>query len=229
MTTHFVAGALTSVRRPGRPYKLVGRQQGVSVYIALIALVVLSLASVALLRSVDTGSLVVGNVALKKSATVVADQAAEAAIAWLGDNISGNDLFDDIPDSGYYATSQEALDPLGTGTDETRVLVDWDGNECADQGSACLQIVTPVDTADVNGYTASYVILRLCAASGDPNAIGNSCLLPAASVTTSAKRGSLDYSDYVRFAGQSGPYFRIIVRARGPRNTTSFTETIVHF
>lgn len=229
METHFVSGTGAPARRRRPPQMLAVRQEGVSVYVALLAVVVLSLASVALLRSVETGSLVVSNVALKKGATVVADQAAEAAITWIGDNISGNTLYEDIPGSGYYSNSREALDPIGTGTDASRVLVDWDANSCANQGSACLQAVTPGDTTDVNGYTASYVILRLCATSGDPNAIGNSCLMPAASITTSPKRGGLDYSDYVRFAGESGPYFRILVRARGPRNTTSFTETIVHF
>lgn len=229
MANHLVNSTGTGTRRPNRPRRLSGRQEGVSVYVALIALVVLSLASVAILRSVDTSSLVVSNVALKKGATIVADQAAEAAITWLGGNLGGSSLHDDIVDSGYYSNSREALDPIGTGTDASRVLVDWDNNDCADQGSACLEAITPADTTDVNGYTASYVILRLCATSGDPNAIGNSCLVPAASVTGSPKRGGLDYSDYVRFAGESGPYFRIIVRARGPRNTTSYTETIVHF
>ena len=29
--------------------------------------------------------------------------------------------------------------------------------------------------------------------------------------------------------GQASPYYRIIVRVEGPRNTVSYTESLVHF
>ena len=38
-----------------------------------------------------------------------------------------------------------------------------------------------------------------------------------------------DDADQARFGGSAGPFYRIVVRVRGARNTTSFTETIVHF
>jgi type IV pilus assembly protein PilX len=42
-------------------------------------------------------------------------------------------------------------------------------------------------------------------------------------------KGELNYAEAMRFASSAGPYFRIIVRVQGARNTVSFTETIVHF
>lgn len=44
------------------------RQKGISLFLALIALVVLSLGAISLFRSVDTGSLVSGNITFKQSA-----------------------------------------------------------------------------------------------------------------------------------------------------------------
>ena len=45
------------------------KQQGVVLFIALVALVVMSLAAVALIRSVDTNTLIGGNLSFKQAAT----------------------------------------------------------------------------------------------------------------------------------------------------------------
>ena len=58
-------------------------EKGVVLFIALIALVVMSLAAVALIRSVDTNTLIAGNLGFKQSATVSADSGVETAITWL--------------------------------------------------------------------------------------------------------------------------------------------------
>ena len=65
--------------RTGRP----ARQDGAVLVVAIIVMVVMMLASIALVRSVDTGNLIAGNLAFQRSATHSADAAVEAAIAWL--------------------------------------------------------------------------------------------------------------------------------------------------
>jgi Tfp pilus assembly protein PilX len=59
------------------------RQRGVVLFFALIAMVVMMLAAVALIRSVDTSTSVAGNLAFKQSATVSADSGVETALALL--------------------------------------------------------------------------------------------------------------------------------------------------
>jgi len=56
------------------------RQRGVVLFFALIALVVMSLAAVALIRSVDTNTLIAGNLAFKQAATSSGDSGLEMAI-----------------------------------------------------------------------------------------------------------------------------------------------------
>ncbi len=57
-----------------------------SLIFALLTLVALSLAAVALVRSVDTSTTVIGNLGFKQDSTFYAGQAAEEAIAWLNAN-----------------------------------------------------------------------------------------------------------------------------------------------
>jgi hypothetical protein len=53
---------------------------------------------------------------------------------------------------------------------------------------------------------------------------------PTAGTSTSAGRGAIDVKNPFRpDVKVVGPYFRIVVRAKGGRDTVSFTETIVHF
>lgn len=206
-------------------------QRGISLMIVLIALVMMSLAAVGLIRMVDTGTLVVGNVAFKQSTTSAADRAVEAGIAWIQGNNTGPTLYQNIAASGYYASSLDELDASGKSDRPTRVLVDWYGNNCAYAASSsfttCIQ---PTPANSNNGYTTRYLITRMCKTVGDPNATGNGCAKPISNTDSqSPKRGELKYGEDKRFDNPTGPYFRIVVRSEGPRNTVSFTETYVHF
>ena len=79
-------------------------QRGVSLLFALLALAAISLAAVALVRSVDSGSLLIGNLSFKQDATAAADRATDVARAWLmapGQNL----VADSAGGVGYYAAS----------------------------------------------------------------------------------------------------------------------------
>ena len=56
-------------------------QRGAVLFIALIVLVAMTMASVALVRSVDTATLGAGNIALKQSAAQAAERAVGMAMA----------------------------------------------------------------------------------------------------------------------------------------------------
>ncbi|HEY8607816.1 MAG TPA: hypothetical protein VIM12_11945 [Noviherbaspirillum sp.] len=217
---HSATSFLSSARAPA--------QRGLSLLIVLVALTVMSLAAVGLIRMVDTGALVAGNVAFKQGTTLAADSAVEGAITWLQANNTGVALNQKNEAAGYYATSVEELDVTGTSSRTTRVLIDWHDNDCAyaaeNTYAKCLQPAT--ENAN-NGYTTRYVITRMCKTEGEAN---KACAKPLPGAgNQSPKRGEIKKGDEKRFATEAGPFFRIVVRADGPRNTVSYTESYVHF
>jgi Tfp pilus assembly protein PilX len=211
------------------------RQRGASLMFALITLVALSLAAIALVRSVDTGALVIGNLGFKQDATAVADQATRQAIAWLQTQ-GTTALYSDAQNSGYYAENLDGVDVTGQQSSaSTRGLVNWDVDGCsyAASGSYATCTVHPSDKIVINGSTsARYLISRLCLTGGAPDAAGNTCATPlAAGSQTNSTRGTLQYATGGGRLSSSSPlpYYRIVVRVQGVRETVSFTETIVHF
>jgi Tfp pilus assembly protein PilX len=210
-------------------------QRGVSMLFALLTLVVLAFAGLALVRSVQMGSLVIGNVGFKQDALAYADQAAEDAITVvLTPNITGTTLDTHIPAQGYYATSYAGLDPTDSTPGNTaRAVVDWDGNACTSYiaNSYLGGCLTPKTSVSANGNSTQYIITRLCSSQLSATDVANICAAPlSTSTATSASRGGLDYQNNARFApNASGAYFRIIVRTSGPRSTAAYTETIVHY
>jgi type IV pilus assembly protein PilX len=209
-------------------------QRGVSLLFALLALAAMSLAAVALVRSVDSGSLVIGNLAFKQDATRAADVAAERARAWL--TTSGANLTADAPAAGYYATAQNTLDPTGrlTSAANRLAVVNWDADSCACVGSTCTTCThTPSATFTVGSGSgavrASYVITRLCPLDGAVTG-ANACAQPANLRTSNRKDHSTQ--DQVNQTAEppatAAAYYRVVVRTVGGRNSVSFTETILY-
>lgn len=214
------------------------RQQGASMLLALIALLILSVSAVALIRSVDSGTLIIGNLGFKRDATQSGAIGAQNAMAWLESNQGALDA--DIANRGYYASSLETLDPTGSNTSATNKLelIDWDGTgNCSDAKAgtyaSCTRQPFPLaadagGAALVNGNTVQWIITRLCKSAGDTNS-PNTCLKPQVAVAaTASDRGEITAGGRISDS-VAGPYYRIIVRSAGPRRTVSYTETIVHF
>lgn len=216
-------------------------QRGATLLFTLIVLVALLLSSLALVRSVDIGAMLMGNLGFKQDATVSGDQATRNAVDWLTTNLAT--LNNDIADSGYYASTREATAPLdATGTHfanaaeatrNARQLIDWDDDGCdyAANGSYAACDIKPAQARDINGNSASYVIFRMCDKVGDPGTDSTiNCVKPPGSTGGSAiVKGDLSYAEPTRFKFGAGPYYRVVVRVQGARNTVSYTETVVHF
>ena len=77
--------------RTPRPFPpslgLRGRQRGVSLFISLVTLVIITLAGIALLRSVDTGALVAGNLAFKDATMQATSVGMEEAATYLNNTV----------------------------------------------------------------------------------------------------------------------------------------------
>lgn len=98
-------------RQPVRKRGLVARarQKGVVLMVALIVLVALTLAGIALMRSVDTSTIIAGNLAFQQAATNYGDTGIETAITWLQTNNSGSTLHNNIYAQGYAASRQDPV------------------------------------------------------------------------------------------------------------------------
>ncbi|WP_426163500.1 pilus assembly PilX family protein [Pseudoduganella sp. R-32] len=199
------------------------QQEGVALIMALIVLVAMTLAGLAMMRSVDGSSLVAGNLAFKQSASISADAGVEAAIAWLHGNPKL--LNEDHDSEGYSASSQDDLDLTGNNTVDADDDLDW--------SKATLVKKLPVDSA---GNQVSYVIHRMCQTAGvlDPAICASTprdtaggptddsvgILLPMLTYQTSPGNSS---------NGRSSPFglYRITVRVAGPRSNVSFVQAII--
>ncbi|MDN3921114.1 pilus assembly PilX family protein [Roseateles violae] len=207
-------------------------QRGVSLLFALMALIVLSLGAVALLRSVDTGLLVLGNLGFKQDALAAGSVGTETAISWLQAN-AGTGLDNSQAAKGYSAVAMTAVDPTGrtVAAGATKAtLINWTGSCVANDNTVC---ATPSAEIDAQGSNkVRYFITRLCEKEGPADST-NDCVAPVSSQSTGSttQRGSLGYGQSIaRFGSQTqGTYYRIITRTEGVRGTVSYTETLVHF
>jgi type IV pilus assembly protein PilX len=187
-------------------------QRGVVLFISLIVLVAMGLAGIALLRSGDTTVMVSGNIALKQSAILGADQGTQAAVTWLEANIGGTTLQSNNTGAGYYSNL---------------ILPDPDWFADATWAAAF-----PVNggAADVAGNKMSYLIHRQCTLTDlgyDQGA--NAC----AAIDESVGGSVLTEGDSFRagignvFARPKKVYYRITTRVQGPRNSVSIVQTTV--
>ena len=219
-------GAAHRSSRNGR-HGFSGKQTGVVLFIALIALVAMTLAAIALARSISTGNAVAGNLAFKQGATAASDRAVEAAITALTVIADKPPSFNDIDASGYYSTNQDNLDMTGSKNDPAKSRVDWDGNSCnGTTPTQCIQAAAEIGLG--NGYFSRHVIHRLCSIPGASDS--NNCSIYTPPDTADDGKGALCVGGCPKaFTSLTSVYYRITTRVTGPRNTTSFVETIVHF
>lgn len=205
------------------------RAEGAGLIVALVMLVVMSMSALALVRAVSTGVLVAGNFAFRQAAVQAAEAGSETAITWLTARATLPDLYTDQPEEGYYASLPEGLDISGSEPANAKVAIDWDQDQCnARTGVTCVN-ASQATTRDEAGQTIQYVVHRLCRSAGSPQDSVNSCLMYRESSQVSSKKGQFSYGAASRFKRDSAVYYRITTRVRGPRNTTVFVQTLVHF
>ena len=200
------------------------RERGTILFIALVVLVAMSLAGIALMRSVDTNVLIAGNLAFRQGATSGGDWGIEDARAW----ITGHPalLIDEQPPGApfYFASWQQSLDLIGNNPDPTVTDYDW-----SLPGG-------PMDLGyDSAGNRVQYVIHRLCDKPGPPGAAGGgiavNCVKSALAASPGAGPGG---SNAIKAAGDgnvtlgTSVLYRITVRITGPRNTVGFVQAVMN-
>ncbi len=187
-------------------------QEGLVLFIALIVLVAMTLAGVSLMRAVDTGLVVAGNMAFKQSAIMVADRGTQNAVQWLQTNSSGPTLQTTNPGQGYFSS---------------RPVVEPDWFDAASWGES---VAVNGGAPDASGNVVRYVVHRMCTQPDTPyngsNAgVANECALYFA--TSAAAAGGSMAVGSPQFIGTPQLYYRVTTRVEGPRDTVSVIQTSV--
>lgn len=210
-------------------YCLPGVESGIVLFTVLIALIVISLSAVALVRSVDTGTVIAGNLAFRQATTQAGDGGTEAALAWIKEKVGSDlkDLYAKDELSGYYATAMSGCDLSGNRTPgDLNDNVNWDGEN--PENGACNMTAVAVPAAELPaGYSASYVVNRLCNQEGDPSGIV--CENYSASSATAEAGLSMAGGGYAKkvSAGPTRYFYRVTTRVVGPRNTVSVVQSVL--
>lgn len=208
------------------------RQRGVSLFVALVALVLMTIAGFSLMRSVDTGNVIAGNMAFREVTVHSADLGIEAAAAYLNATVApspdGN-----LPNGCNVAASWELTlppPPEGEQLGECRYFariqpeysngvpkINWaSGN---------------IPTTAANGVAYQYVVERLC----NPDTAVDVTLGQAAKNDIASERCA---TRVIQSGGSHKPgppsvspivpvKYRVTVRVTGPRNSISTVQTIM--
>jgi len=189
-------------------------QRGTMLIIALIVLVAMTLAGIATMRSVDTATVMAGNIAFRQSALNAADQGLQAGHALLSIPSPLSDLTKDgslwpAAAAGYYSsapmTEPNWSDPAAW-NDIDRPAVKLNGG-----------------VPDAAGNVVWFIVHRLCLSDG-PVGGANVC-----GSTPSMATLSMEGDDNFRAQAWTAVpqvHYRITARAVGPRNSIAIVQAL---
>jgi type IV pilus assembly protein PilX len=211
-------------RIPFKPVRIV-KQRGVSLFFALVCLVSIMLAAVALVRSVDTSTMISGNLAFQQSATASADAGVDAAMEWLAAKEKENTTKNVLTDASHYFNKNDGANGYWSSLDPNKSLTATGGflwNTTDSKG------LTPA--VDSSGNETRFIIQRLCGVEIKPVREAN-CLYSGAIQDNNGQNIPLPQEvckgDGCPAAGQT-PQIRITSRTSGPKNTRSYVQTFVY-
>jgi Tfp pilus assembly protein PilX len=177
-------------------------ERGLVLMIALIVLIAMSLAAVALVRSVDTANVITGNLSFRGGAVQESDQGVEAArVAVTALATAGTDTADSVANN-YYATVQANTDTALVALFGTRPL-------------------TALDQNARTGNTVNYIVERMCSTAGTATIDNCTMFIPPGRKDQKIKPGE-------GTGGSATPYYRVTVLVTGPRNTRTITQTMFY-
>ena len=196
-------------------YQTAKYQKGMVLFVALIALVAMSLAAAALVRSVDSGTLVAGNLAFKQSAIMSAETGIARAYTYINSKPSDVALQTAEVTDGYYSAFDDSL-------------VFTDSATWADNKTFTVQD----DIADLSGNETRYILQRMCRTTAKVDA--DNCLVGTgkkapSSQGTKSEGGGAGGGGYDADAGLADAVaYRLTVRVAGPKNTFSYLQAFIY-
>lgn len=187
--------------------------RGVIMIISLIVLVAMTLGGIAIMRSVDTTTLIAGNLAFKQRALHATDAGIAEAMGWLLAN--KGTLANDNPANGYY--SSQNFDWKSTAA--------WGGGKDITAGE------------DAAGNTVRFIIHRMCTCANTAynglcaGGAANQCGIDNPTATAATVPPPVEGDTYrvggTVFPSSGSIYYRVTVRSKGPRNTESYIQAML--
>jgi hypothetical protein len=200
------------------PSRLAGaRERGVVLFISLIVMVALALAAIALVRSIDSTTAVVGNLAFRQASVLPTNRAVEEAFFALFQSALIPDRNASTPAQSYYACRRDLLPANGGCVGEAPDALGVPAlltNEAAYDGSGGRLI------DDGNGNQIRYVIERMCMQPGTATNANCDLIPPKMSPGTTA-------AEYPKPELPRVPFYRVTIRVDGPRNTVSYAQAML--
>jgi type IV pilus assembly protein PilX len=183
------------------------KQQGVALFAALIALVILLLATATLIRSTDIAQAISGNLSIKRDITHQSELAVQNALALFA---SGGALSAETTREASLAAANYSAVVLASNAYGVPVSL--------------VEASTSGETSAGAGLTWRYVIDRMCPVAGAYNASTNACLLMQ---NYGRFNQSMDAHNKMPSASGSGNklVYRISVRVTDARGAQSYFQT----
>lgn len=204
----------------------ISRQRGASLFFAIVALVLMTTAGLALMRSVDTGNIIAGNMAFRESTVSATDTGVENAVTYLNSIAAPATFASDanlpggctvgtatVPGNCLYAARVQPEDEDGL------PLIDWSHSNI------------PVTT--INGNDVQYVIERLCNPDTTVPVVLTQAPKNEDAKSVCGTEVTVDGGSSKAPSGGGGVskvveiMYLVTVRVKGPRNTISTVQTIL--
>ncbi|MEO8975336.1 MAG: hypothetical protein ABI552_06210 [Casimicrobiaceae bacterium] len=212
----------STLRRGAQRSSVAASQRGIVLFVALIVMVALSLAGIALIRSVDTTASVTGNIAFRQAALLQANWAVEDAIGhiYASDTVVPAQLIDPTADAAakfYLAT----FDPTKDSTKAAQPALPAGVPDVLWKKSGAWPTAL---ASDANGRNSvKYVIQRMCMSDlALPSApVPEKCELmqPKQAMGTTIGDEALKTGKF--------PLYRVTVRVDGPNNSLAFVQAMI--
>lgn len=212
-------------------------QHGIVLFFAMLALLVMSIAGVALIRSVDTNNLLSGNMVFRQSATTASNVGLEGITEAVTKSVPVSDSLKHHAALGYYANciqfDKNPADQICDGSQLTTVTwTDANSRLVPTQTDGNDEIKNGIDR---QGNEIRYIIERMCnysdaditAGSAENNAAR--CMM--ASSASDGETCSKNLTNIELFkqckSSPNVPLYRVTLRIAGPKNTVSFMQAFL--
>lgn len=216
-------------------YRLDRAQVGIVLFFALLALAVMSIAAVALIRSVDTNALLSGNMVFRQSASATSSVALEGVTQSITQNISLVNSVRHFPGQGYYANCSmfDAQPNLSVCDGARLTTMAWDDTNSRlvpDQMDGNAEIRNGIDR---QGNQIRYVIERMCNFNQAEINAGNAvmdaarCLMASAAACEPPSNGGTQGEDPPCPNQATSPIYRLTLRISGPKNTLTYMQSFI--
>ena len=185
-------------------------QRGFTLPLALIAVVIMTMISLSLAKSVESGNTSAASIAFKQATSSSGEYGIDLAMQWLNTNSTSLNN-DATAGAGYYAT--------GTNPNFA-TQVDWTGGTSGSLRHSSSPVTDP------HGNSVSFIIQRLCSATGAFGVGTIQCSTAQVTVSGGQSQVGVSYGTQ-SFSNSSQIFYQITVRATSSNGSVGYSQALV--